>query len=332
MNNFFDRMSRKTAVLIIIFAVLMMSNIPINAGDINKNAGTTGFSFLKQGVGARAVSLGGAFVSIAGDPSIIYYNPAGTAHLDGRQFLAGYHNYVLDVQSGFVAATMPFKTYGNIGLFISYMNFGEFIRTDVNGVVDNADPTFSGGDFLIGANYSRFIGSFLSAGINAKFISESADGYSSQAIAVDFGLMLTNFFGDSLTNAGVSVYNFGGVLSGFSAASDYSHKDKLPTGVRAGVSHSLRELPVIVSLNGVYPNDNDLYISAGLEFYKLEPLYLRLGYSTFGQNYKTGSDRDGLGGFAFGFGLDYKQLQISYAFMPYLDLGSSHRVTFTGGF
>jgi hypothetical protein len=330
MINFFEGTSKKTVVLIICLAVLTISNIPITAGDINKNAGTTGFSFLKQGVGARAVSLGGAYVSIAGDPSIIYYNPAGTIHLEGRQFLAGYHNYVLDVQSGFVAATLPFKTYGNIGLFISYMNFGEFTRTDVNGVVDNTDPTFSGGDFLIGANYSRFVSSSLSAGINAKFISESAGGYSSQAIAVDFGLMYS--FGDNLTNAGISVYNIGGVLSGFSAADDNSHKDKLPMGVRAGVSHSLRELPVIVTLNGIYPNDNDLYLSAGLEFYKLQPLYLRLGYSTFGQNYKTGSDKDGLGGFAFGFGLDYKQFQISYAFTPYLDLGSSHRVTFTGDF
>ncbi|MFH1699001.1 MAG: PorV/PorQ family protein [Candidatus Zixiibacteriota bacterium] len=330
MNKFFCRPNGIITVLIIALAILMISNIPIRAGDINKNAGTTGFSFLKQGVGARAVSLGGAFVSIAGDPSIIYYNPAGTIHLDGRQFLAGYHNYVLDVQSGFLAATMPLKTYGNIGLFISYMNFGEFTRTDVNGVVDNTDPTFSGGDFLLGANYSRFLNPALSAGINAKFISESADGYSSQAIAFDFGLMYN--FGDSLTNAGVSVYNFGGVLSGFSAASSDSHKDKLPMGVRAGLSHSLRELPVIVSLNGIYPNDNDLYISTGLEFYKLKPLYLRFGYSTFGQNYKTGSDRDGLGGFAFGFGLDYKQFQISYAFTPYLDLGSSHRVTFVGGF
>lgn len=330
MNKFFDSTIRNTFALIICLALFVISGIPVNAGDINKNAGTTGFSFLKQGVGARAVSLGGAYVSLAGDPSIIYYNPAGTIYLEGRQFLAGYHNYVLDVQSGFVAASMPFKTYGNIGLFISYMNFGEFIRTDVNGIVDNSDPTFSGGDFLLGANFSRFLSPSLSAGINAKFISESAGGYSSQAVAVDFGLMYE--FGDNLTNAGLSVYNLGGVLSGFSAASDLSHKDKLPMGIRAGVSHSLRELPVIVTLNGIYPNDNDLYVSAGLEFYKLQPLYLRLGYSTFGQNYKTGSDRDGLGGFAFGFGLDYKQFQISYAFTPYLDLGSSHRVTFTGGF
>ncbi|MCK5125922.1 MAG: PorV/PorQ family protein [candidate division Zixibacteria bacterium] len=321
--------SGKAIVLATALFCFLLASIA-SAGTINKNAGTTGFSFLKLGKGARAVAMGGAYTALIDDASTINYNPSGTAHLSGKKFLAGYHNYVLDVQSGFLVATMPVKNYGHGSVFIEYMNYGDFARTDNYGVVDINDPSFSGGDFLFGLNFARQFNPLLSAGMNVKFISEFADGYSSQALAVDLGLLLS--LPDSLTRVGLSVFNLGGVLSGFSANSDNPHKDKLPRWIRAGVAHSLRELPLLIALDAVLPNDNDPYFSVGIEFYKLQPLYLRLGYSTFGQNYKTGSDSDGLGGTSFGFGLDWKNYQFSYAFMPYLDLGSSHRVTVTGGF
>jgi hypothetical protein len=292
--------------------------------DINKNAGTTGFAFLKMGVGAKAVAMGGAHTAVADDPSGIYYNPAGTIHLEGQQFLAGYHNYVLDIQSGFLAYTRPLAAIWRLGLFVDYLNYGSFVRTDINGVPMGDE--FSGGDFLIGANISRIITSGLSSGINVKYMREHADGYTADAVAVDLGLMMK--FGDSLTTAGLTAYNLGGVISGFSD----DNKDKLPMGFRGGVSHSLRELPLIIAMDGVLPNDNDPYLNFGVEFYKIDPLFLRLGYSFFGENYKTGSGSDGLGGFAFGFGMDVKKYHISYAFTPFLDLGSSHRVTFSGGF
>jgi len=315
---------------LVVAAILFLIATGAFGGDINKKAGTTGFSFLKLGVGARAVALGGAYTSMVGDPSVIHYNPAGTVHLRGRRFLAGYHNYFLDIQSGFIAATKSLNESSTAGAFISYMNYGEFTRTDVMGVIDEADPTFSGGDFLLGLNYSRRLWPAFSAGMNLKFLVEYAAGYSAQVLAVDIGGLYT--FADSLTRAGLAVYNLGAVLSGFSANSANPHGDKLPWGLRAGLSHSLRELPVIASLDAVIPNDNDFYLNAGLEMYKLRPLYLRLGYSTFGENYKTGSDNDALGGLACGFGLDWKAFQFSYAFVPYLDLGASHRVTVVGEF
>jgi hypothetical protein len=292
------------------------------AKDISKKAGTTGLAFLKLGVGAKAVAMGGAFTAVADDPSGISYNPAGTKFLAGKQFLADYHNYVLDIQSGFIAHTRPFTADLSGGVFIDYLNFGDFTRTDINGVPSGE---FSGGDFLIGANLSYLIRPELAAGVNVKYMHEAADGYGVDAVAADIGLLMK--LPDSLTKVGLTFYNLGGVISGYT-----DHKDKLPMGVRAGVSHSLRELPLVVALDGVLPNDNSFYGNAGVEFYKFKPLYLRLGYSLFGENYKTGSGSDTWGGLAAGFGLDVKDYHISYAFMPYLDLGTSHRVTVSGGF
>ena len=268
--------------------------------------------------------MGGAYSAVADDPSAIYYNPAGTSNLKGKQFLAGYHNYVLDMQSGFLAVTMPLMEKHTLGFFTDYLNFGDFVETDAFG---SPIGDFSGGDFLIGVNFSTNLRPDLFLGFNLKFMSESAAGYSAEAMAADLGILYK--FGDDMTTVGLSAYNLGTVLSGFSGGDS---KDDLPMGVRGGVSHALRELPLIVALEGVLPNDNDPYLNVGMEMYELKPLYLRLGYSTFGENYKTDSDSDALGGFSFGFGLDYQKYQISYAFMPYLDLGSSHRVTVIGGF
>jgi hypothetical protein len=309
------------AAVLVLSAMFLLAGGAIGA-DINKNAGTTGFSFLKLGVGAKAVAMGGAFAALADDPSTIYYNPSGTAFLQGRQFLAGYHNYVLDIQSGFLAHTRPLMGTFGMGVFIDYLNFGDFTRTDINGVPDGE---FSGGDFLLGVNGSMLVMPGLSIGLNVKYMHESADGYGADAFAADIGALYR--LTDSLTSFGLSVYNLGGVVSGFT-----DHKDKLPMGIRAGVAHSLRELPLVVALDGILPNDNDPYVNVGAEFYNFEPLYLRAGYSLFGENYKTGSSSDGWGGFSAGFGLDIRDYHISYAFMPYLDLGSSHRVTISGEF
>jgi hypothetical protein len=317
---FFLKKTSVVAVMALLLAVFI--TLPTAAKEINDKAGTTAFSFLKLGVGAKAVAMAGAYSAVADDPSAIHYNPAGTAYLEKRQILAGYHNYVLDIQSGFIAHTRPFMEKYTVGVFINYLNFGNFTRTNSSG-----EPIgeFSGGDFLFGANFSTKIYPNIAAGINIKYMHEAADGFGSDAIAADLGGLMK--LHDSLTTVAIAIHNLGAVISGYT-----DHKDDLPMSLRIGISHSARELPIIVAIDGVLPNDNDPYANFGVEFYKFEPLYLRAGYSLFGENYKTGSSTDGWGGFSAGFGLDVRDYHISYAFMPYMDLGSSHRITISGEF
>jgi hypothetical protein len=47
--------------------------------------GTSSLEFLKIGVGARAEGMGEAFVSVANDPSALYWNPAGIGSLLRRE-------------------------------------------------------------------------------------------------------------------------------------------------------------------------------------------------------------------------------------------------------
>ena len=45
-------------------------------------AGETGLSFLKLGVGGRALGMGEAYSAVAADPTAMYYNPAAMSQIE----------------------------------------------------------------------------------------------------------------------------------------------------------------------------------------------------------------------------------------------------------
>ena len=63
---------------------------------VSADTGTTGFAFLKLGVGARAMGLGSAYVALADDPTAIYWNAAGLASLTGTQVTAMHNEWIQD--------------------------------------------------------------------------------------------------------------------------------------------------------------------------------------------------------------------------------------------
>jgi len=299
--------------------------------------GTTAYPFLKIGVGAKSSSMGGAFVGLADDESAVYYNPAGIIGFQQKAISGSYMNYIADIQSGNLIAILPKSSpavvdaegLGEEPVFhdaqsafafsVVYLNYGKIDETDFAGDIIG---DFGGSDMAIGATYARKLSPQLACGGTAKFIYQKIDQYSSTGLAVDAGLLYR--LRDDRTNLGLSASNLGVQLSGLSP----EHKDPLPIILRGGVSHQTRELPLTVALEGVYPTDNDIYGSIGLEIHPNIPIALRVGYSTFGQNYKTGGSKDNTAGFSFGVGFKPAKVAIDYAFLPYADLGSLHRVGF----
>jgi hypothetical protein len=95
-------------------------------------------SDLGMGIGARAIGLGGAFVSIADDASATYWNPAGLTNMRGNQFLLS-----ADIPYGFSASSLVYKPsfWGlekvNFALGVSLIN-----RLRIKG--DSGDDTWSG--------------------------------------------------------------------------------------------------------------------------------------------------------------------------------------------
>ena len=296
---------------------------PLWAASGNKNVGTKLFPFLKNGIGARPLSMGGAFTGLADDESALYYNPAGAVYTRTKAFAASYVNYFGDVSSGYLAYLHPLGENQTAGVALNYFNYGEFIGLDSAG---NSIGNFTPGDLAFQASYARRLKNGMALGVTGKLIYEKIQDFSTSALAADFGFLY--HFPNQRASVGLVLQNAGFQISKFWGGV----REKLPVLLKAGASIRPVGLPVVAALDVALPFDNNMYVSGGVEYLKLKPVFIRLGYSSFGQNYKAGleSGKDNLAGFAGGVGFEIRKFRIDYAFMPYSTLGSAHR--FTGAY
>ncbi len=297
------------------------------AGVDNSKVGTRAFNFLKIEVSARPVAMGGAYTGIANDESSIFYNPAGFAGFETKRFGFGYLNNIFDMQTGYISYFHPLSYRGDkvVAVYLDYLSYGDFTRTNELGEVLG---TFSGSDILFSAGYAQKINDQFSVGGMAKIIYEKIEDYSSHGFALDVGAKYSLL--DERTSFGIAAQNIGAQLSGFTDGAD---KDPLPMRFRFGVSHHPVGLPFLLAGDVVVPTDNDIYFALGGELVETHPLFVRVGWNSFGStNFETDSSNDWLSGFSAGFGVELNNFQISYAVSPQADLGTSHRVTINGGF
>ncbi len=291
---------------------------------VNSNAGTSAFPFLKIDPSARAVSMGGAFTGLANDESALFYNPAGITQFDTKRYIASYHNYFVDMQSGFLGFIKPLspeKTY--LGVYITYLNYGNFIETDNAG---NELGAFSGSDLVLAGTIGLRHSHSWRFGATAKLIYEKIHDYSATGLAFDLGAKFTS--DREYYSAGLMVQNLGFQLTGLG-----SEKEKLPLTIRGGGSIRLKGLPLLLTSDLIMPTDNDIAIALGGEYLALKPFYMRAGWNTFGSNYQAANSDDKWAGLGLGFGFDFKEkMHIAYGFTPGAELGDSHRITLSGGF
>lgn len=100
--------------------------------------------FLTNGVGARALGLGGAYVSIADDATATYWNPAGIA--------GGAHNYQVCMMHATRRSGLgSFSYISGVGKLIPYVTFGvSWLRAGIDDIpiyydVPAFDPAISAG-------------------------------------------------------------------------------------------------------------------------------------------------------------------------------------------
>ena len=76
--------------LIIFLVLLVFPAAMISQADADVDFSRIYGSDVGMGIGARAAGMGGAFVSLADDPSAMFWNPAGLATANGLQlFISG---------------------------------------------------------------------------------------------------------------------------------------------------------------------------------------------------------------------------------------------------
>lgn len=186
------------------------SIIPGGGSAVSRVA-TRGASFLELGVGARALSLGGAFAATANDLTATYWNVAGVADVQKTGALLSYERLYGNsgLSNSFAAAGTPM--FGGAAA-VSIMSFssGDIERTTEN-APDGGDPT--AGNFVewrataVGLHYARPFTDRLSFGVTAKYAVEGIQFATQNFKGADFGVRFrTGLFGSTF---GAVIANLG---------------------------------------------------------------------------------------------------------------------------
>lgn len=105
----------RTALLAsLVVALVLAGQSPVHAQG--------GAAYLKMGVGARAIGMGGAFTAVADDATALYWNPAGIAKLRRAEATAMHAQLSLDRDFDFVGYATPVTT-GSGAWGASYTRF-----------------------------------------------------------------------------------------------------------------------------------------------------------------------------------------------------------------
>jgi hypothetical protein len=311
----------------------------LNAQSVNK-VGTTAAQFLKIGIGARAIGMGGAFSTMGGDINSIYWNPAGIAKINDREATFDHVDWIMDVNNEFAAFVMSIPDFGTVGGFVTVLTMGDMPVRTVDEPLGTGE-NFSAGSFSGGLSYARNLTDNFALGLNVKYVHDYIWHESANSFAIDIGALysipiLNEFrigasisnFGSKMKLDGIDIQQITTVGAGLGNQLNSNlevEEYDLPLTMRIGVAADVIKLEnhrLTVAVDAVHPNDNLEYVNAGAEYGWNDLVFIRGGY-------KTMFLKDSEEGLTLGFGLNYRLLdalkvQVDYAYEDFGRLKNVH--------
>lgn len=300
-------MRNRTIVSWILASCVLAAAAPAEAAD----PGRTVLPFLKIGVGARAASLGDAFVAVVSDASATYWNPAGLLRIANSDVEGTHNAWIQDLRHEFAAVGFHRGRHGFGASFIGFYSDDIEARDDTGayaGLFAYSDVAFAG-------SYAFQLTDALGAGATVRYVRQSIDDETLSGMSFDLGgTWATPIQG---LNAGAVLRHLGGQVSyDIEGAQSFD----LPTTVQVGVAYTEPTFAgggMTLSADVLAASGDDASFRVGAE-YRLRESFL------LGAGYKGGLDNENV---SFGVGYD-RGLRVHYAFTPlYDDLGNSHRIS-----
>jgi len=240
-----------------VLKLVLLSFVLAGIGKVTYAQGQSGVPFLLLAPDSRAGGMGESGSALGDNSNAIFWNPAGIAFLTGSEISFTHSNWLPKLNlDGLFYEYLTYRQYveslnGSITASITYMNFGEFIRTNDSGAQIGKFKSFDGAftvgyatkihnDWGFGANF-RLIHSSLSEKPTAQ---EEGKG---KATTVSFDLaamwrpeklhlpLIGDFsnrlsIGFNLSNMGPKIWYI-----------DKDQADPLPTNFRLGIAARLYE-------------------------------------------------------------------------------------------
>ena len=314
----------------------------------NDEAGTTSNAALKIGIGARAAAMGGAFVAVADDVNTIYWNPSGLGQLEGPQFSAMHAEWLADVRYEWIGFAQAFGPWVALGADVALVHTGDIART-----IESDTGGFAQ------------VGTFSYSNVITRLAVASRKSYRGIRFGLAFQIdqQMVNFGGTTLPEkrvrggsvnlgviydspvenlkVGASLHNIGGDMPAF-----FTESTSLPQLFRLGGAYTVHFQPrvapeaegeeltleqlssrdrLLFALDFNFPSDASPDARLGVEYLLHTGLAFRGGYN-------SRSAFDFFTHLSGGLGYSSNTYQVDYAFAPFGDLGTTHRVSFTLNF
>lgn len=341
----------KWGQLIVFSAFFGIAGVASHAQSIS-GVGTTAASFLKIGVGARALGMGEAYTTQAEDVTGLYWNAAGLARIDRIQILLNHFDYIHDLYYEYGGIAIPVLNVGTFGLFFQYLGMPDIERTTVEFPEGNGQKV-SANSLAAGVSYARALTDRFAIGGCVKYVREKIWNCQATSVAFDIGLLYRTFFKN--IRIGMAIANFGSdmqmtgrdllvqhdisELYAGNSETNNAHMDTdafpLPILFRVGMSFNIAEELMgfeehdwIVAVDAIHPNDDQESLNVGSELRVWDMAAFRAGYRHLFLE-------DSEGGFTFGLGLHFNvmhtQIDLDYASVDYgrLDQHSKFSLIFT---
>jgi long-subunit fatty acid transport protein len=309
-------MKLKISLILIVF-ILSVNNV------FPQSKGTTSASFLKIAVGARNIAMGETGAT-SEDVNSIYWNPAGLNSLKEKEISLTHTMWFETINYEHIAGVLPMR-YGNLGFGLNYLSMGDMDKYDNTGTKQNSK--MSANDIALIFAYSRknlIIKEnlpFLNFGVNLKYLRSKLEDESATAIATDIG------FQTEIQNPKLK---FGLVFQNIGTKMKFIKESfSLPTNVKFGTEYSLliKNNPLNLLLDINFPNDNNPRLNFGAEYvirnWKKAEIFPRLGYGAYHKGFED------ISGLSTGIGFKFENYTLDYAFVPYGELGNTHRISFS---
>jgi hypothetical protein len=336
-------LNRKILVLIILGIFLPYTAF---AQSVTKT-GTTAAKFLSIGIGPRAISMGGAYTSVANDPSALYWNPAGIAFSDQFQGFFSNTSLFAGISLNYVGLVIPAGEVGSFAASVTAVNYGSWqITTETQ--PEGTGEFLSPASYAFALSFARFITEDFIVGASAKLITENISKSNALGVAFDIGTIFkTPFYGvrfaSSITNFGTKMqmsgndllirYNVNSERAGSNNTTDANiatDQFDLPLRLQIGMSKDfifMEDQRFTLAVDGIVPNDNNESVNVGGELSLFSDMIsLRGGYKSL---FLTDTQE----GLTLGVGFKYKRpgfidigIDYSYQKFKYLDGVSSFGV------
>jgi hypothetical protein len=321
--------------------LLIILGSPIYSQGVTK-VGTTAANFLAIDVGPRANGMGSAFVSVADDPTAMYWNPAGIAQISNLDTYFSSARWLADLSFNYAGIVLGFGDLGNLGVNATFLTMDKIEQTTILRP-DGTGVFFDAASYAFGLTYARNLTDRFSIGLNAKYINERLYNESANGFALDVGALFdTQLYGLKL---GMSISNYGtkmkmegrdltvqvdpdpslsgnnpNINTGFQTDA-YDLPIMFRVGMSMDVLKGIANSNFIVSADALHPSDDVESVNVGGEYIFNNMLALRIGY-------KGLFAKDSQQGLNYGGGINYTisdiRLHFDYSYIDFGVLKSVH--------